>query len=57
MAMKILTGQIVPQSKYLSGGTATINFDTHRVDGNATGGVWQQQAEADLPLLLVLFMH
>ena len=36
--MKILTGQIVPQSKYLSGCTATINFDTQRVDGNATWG-------------------
>jgi hypothetical protein len=38
MALKILTGQIVPGSRNRNRGTATINFDRHEVTGDATGG-------------------
>lgn len=38
MALKILTGQVVPDARSRRRGTATINFDRHEVTGDATGG-------------------
>jgi hypothetical protein len=38
MALKILTGQVVPRAEKRTGGTAKISFDPHLVGGDATGG-------------------
>lgn len=38
MALKILTGQVVPEARNRTRGTATINFERHEVTRDATGG-------------------